>query len=235
MVTVAGLEAACHNLTCGYTYVAGEGEVQSYVYEPLKKTIALTGVDLPKAAETTSLSFAGAECLIDESTRTETNVDCTLQGNPTCGDHVPVLKTKLGAIKSASSLALTTISCTATSATPDADLNILGDQKIIIKGTNFPQNLLATAGSPAPTLSLAFTDAAETACVPSSSATDTITCTTAPFAAAGQDEALKLKMVINGQEVPNTLAFKVEKLGSLKATGITPASASPVLKTKITI
>lgn len=235
MVTVEGLQAACHNLTCGYTYIESESEIQSYVYEPLKKTIKLKGVSLPKFAEISSVSFAEVECLIDESTSTDSQLQCSLQGNPTCGDHVPVLKTKFGAIKSVSKLPLTTITCTATSAAPSADLNILGNQKIIIKGTNFPQNLLATSVNPAPTLSLAFTDSAQTACTPLSTSTDAITCTTEPFKTASQDEALNIKMLINGQEVANTLSFKVEQVGSLKATGLTPASVSPVLKTKITI
>ena len=154
--------------------------MQSYVYEPAKKTVKVTGVNLPKAAEIISLSFAEAECLIDASTSTDTLVECTLQANPTCGYHVPVLRTKHGAIKSAT-LAPTTITCTATSATPVAELNILGGDKVVIKGRYFPQTLLATPSNPSPTLSVAFTNSAKTACVVVSTATDTITCTTAPF------------------------------------------------------
>jgi hypothetical protein len=160
LVTVEGLQAACHNLTCDYVYIESESEVQSYVYAPLKKTIEVEGVNLPKSSEITSLSFAEAKCLIDETASTESHIECSLQGNPTCGDHVPVLKTKFGAIKSVSKLKPTTITCTATSATPSAALDILGNQEITIKGTNFPQNLLATSVNPAPTLTLAFTDAA---------------------------------------------------------------------------
>ena len=47
MVTVDNEPAACHNMTCDFTYVAPVGKVASATYDATTKKLVVTGVDLP--------------------------------------------------------------------------------------------------------------------------------------------------------------------------------------------
>jgi len=114
IVTVNDLPAVCHNLTCDFTYIAAVGEVTSFVFDQTTSKLTLTGTDMPLIADIDKVEFALSRCQIDEGTLTATNLECTLVQEPTCGDHLPILTSKLGVIPNSGSLAAETITCTVT-------------------------------------------------------------------------------------------------------------------------
>jgi hypothetical protein len=50
-VTVDGLNAACHNLTCEFEYKKNVGEITSFVYTEGTKQLVITGTALPTKVE----------------------------------------------------------------------------------------------------------------------------------------------------------------------------------------
>ena len=99
IVTVDNLPAVCHNLTCDFTYVLPVGEVTAFTFDQSTSKLVLTGTDMPSLiADIDKVEFALSPCLIDESTLSTTNLECTLVKEPTCGDHLPILTSNLGVI-----------------------------------------------------------------------------------------------------------------------------------------
>ena len=47
IVTVGDQPAACHNMTCGYTYSDAKGEVTAISYDKTTKKLVIEGTDLP--------------------------------------------------------------------------------------------------------------------------------------------------------------------------------------------
>ena len=139
IVTVGNLPAVCHNLTCDFTYTLPEGELTGYTWNEATSRLVLTGTGLPSAANIRKVEFAKSECTID--TLTATTLECTLDKEPTCGDHLPILTSILGVVPNAGSLVATTVSCTATTIAPAADINLLGGDNLTISGTFLPHDL----------------------------------------------------------------------------------------------
>jgi hypothetical protein len=82
--------------------------------------------------------FAKSQCLIDPSTLSETRLECTLTGNPTCGVYLPELVSNLGRIPNSPTLEAETVLCSLFSATIPTDLNLLGGDTLKFLGENFP-------------------------------------------------------------------------------------------------
>jgi len=161
MVSVDGLPAVCHNLTCDFMYTAPVGQVTGFTFDAGTKKVKLTGTDLPaKATDIQKIMFAMSECTVDAETLSATNIDCTLVKEPTCGDHAPTLTTQLGNIPHAEGLTKITVTCTITKLHPIANLNLLGADNITFTGTNFPHELETS------TVEIEFNDVAKTKCVP---------------------------------------------------------------------
>jgi hypothetical protein len=105
IVTVGENPAVCHNLTCDFTYILPEGEITAFTYTEETKLLVITGIDLPSVIyNISSIEFALAYCTVDESTLSDTNVECTLNKEPTCGDHKPILTSYLGVIPNGDSV-----------------------------------------------------------------------------------------------------------------------------------
>jgi hypothetical protein len=228
IVSVDGLPAVCHNLTCGYAYVDPVGTVTAFTFNAGASSISITGTDFD-ASPIKEIKFAKSRCLVDAATFSATNIDCTLEREPTCGTFIPVVIADMGIIPGDVSLVGTEVVCTATSATPFSNLNLLGGDNITISGTNFPHELSDS------TVVLNFDDAQTTTCVPQTSTTDTLVCLTGAFdfaASAGASHGLSI--TINEHSVSNSLSAALRPLKD-SSLYLTPASASPVLKTHIVI
>jgi hypothetical protein len=245
MVSVDGLPAVCHNLNCDYTYTTPTAQVTSFTFDEASKVLTLTGTGLPTTLdEIQRVDFAKASCATDATmTASDTTLTCTLEKEPTCGSHTPELVSTLGKIPNDGSIVATVISCTILSASPLTGLNLLGGDNITVTGTNFPHHIdlvdtttsrrrLAASTS---SLTLSFSDSAQTKCIPQTSTTTEIVCLTDKFdATAVAGATLSLSVDVNSQAVANTLDF-VARTAFVTATTITPSSASPVLKTQLTV
>jgi hypothetical protein len=59
IVTVNGDPAACHNLTCGISYIEPDATVTAFTYDTSSKLLTITGTNLPTSlAEMQGVTFA---------------------------------------------------------------------------------------------------------------------------------------------------------------------------------
>ena len=184
----------CHNLTCDFTYTESVGEVTAFTFDLATKKLILTGSSFPiQITDIRSITFAMTNCLVDQATLTATNLECTLEHEPTCGDYMPVLVSSLGLITNAASLAVSTVQCSVASAAPLTNLNLLGGDTITITGTNFPRYLSTS------TFLIKFDDAQTTNCIAQSSTSTTLSCLTSAFdKVASSGATLNFAITING-------------------------------------
>lgn len=231
LVQIGDLPAVCHNLTCDYVYVEAVGEISAFTFDQTAGTLNLVGSSLPtNITNVTSITFAHSTCTIDESTYSETNIDCTLDRAPVCGDYTPALLTYLGIIPNAGTVATQTVSCSIVSAHPIEALNLIGADNITITGTNFPWDVATS------TMTVSFGNTLATVCTPKWSLSTEFVCLTEAFDATADANGvdIPITVTINGQTVTNTLLFSMKP--SVKSgMSLTPSSVSPVLKTSVTI
>jgi hypothetical protein len=64
---------------------------------------------------------------------------CTLDEDPTCGDHFPILYSNIGIIPLNETLPAETITCTLTSIWPSSSLNLLGGDNLTFTGSMLPK------------------------------------------------------------------------------------------------
>lgn len=148
IVTVNDIPAVCHNLSCNFTYTEPVGEITAFTYDHTTKKVVITGTELPSAlTDISSVNFAHTHCTIDKSTLSDTNIECVLDEDPTCGDHVPILTSLLGIIPVNDAVSGETITCTLTSLYPDSSLNLLGGDNLTFTGTMLPKVLSTSAVS----------------------------------------------------------------------------------------
>jgi hypothetical protein len=115
IVTVGDQPAVCHNLTCDFVYTEPVGEVTSFTFDAATKKVVLTGTSFPtNPVDIRSVEFALTPCAVDSNTLSDTNLECTLVHEPTCGDFTPVLVANLGLIPNNAAMAATTVTCTIT-------------------------------------------------------------------------------------------------------------------------
>jgi hypothetical protein len=229
LVTVNDLPAVCHNLTCDYTYVEPAGAISSFTYDAASKLLSITGSAFPaNITQIASVEFALTNCIINNATYSETNIDCTLVSDPTVGSWKPILVSSMGLIPNADSVNGNVIPSTVTSATPNTELNLLGGDEIVLAGTNLPRDLKRS------TIEVKLSDTQETKCIPMTATGSELKCKTEKFAAASVGASFSVIVTINGQTVTNSLSMTMKD--SIKNTlSLVPASASPVLKTKLTV
>jgi hypothetical protein len=97
IVTVDGNPAVCHNMTCNVAYIEPDAEITAFSFDTSSYLLTLTGTNLPTTIDgMQDIIFADTFCKIDESTMTETSMECTLDSDPVCGDHVPTIHSALG-------------------------------------------------------------------------------------------------------------------------------------------
>jgi hypothetical protein len=204
--------------------------VTAFTFDSTNNKLVLTGTDLPTAVEDIQdVIFAKSKCTVDSTTLSATNLECTLEREPTCGSYLPILNSKLGRIPNDAALVEQVVSCTITGSSPTTDLNLLGGDNITLSGTNFPHDLRTS------NVVITFDDAQSTTCEPQISATGELVCLTAAFdAAASTGSSHGLVVTINGQSITNSESFAIRSSIQSSIT-ISPNSVSPVLKTPITI
>jgi len=230
IVSVGNEPAVCHNLTCDFTYIMPEGNITAFTYTESTKKLVITGVNLPSVlSNISSVEYALAPCTVDNSTLSNTTLECTLDKEPTCGDYKPILTSVLGVIPTTDAVSPQTITCTVSVASPATGLNLLGGDNITISGTNLPHNLITS------NISVTLSDTQNTQCVAQISSTGNFVCLTSAFdtsVSAGQ--SVTATIVINGQTVSNSLSLTM-KSDVKSSLALIPPSASPVLKSKITV
>lgn len=134
--------------------------ITSFTYDDSTKKLVITGVDLPSVIENiTSVEFALSYCTVDASTVSDTNIECTLNQDATCGEWTPILTSFYGLIPNAADVAAQAVLCTISGAEPSFGLNLLGGDNITISGTNLPHNLKTS------TVVMKFSDSQETECI----------------------------------------------------------------------
>jgi hypothetical protein len=90
-----------------------EGEITAFTYTAATKLLVITGTNLPSIiSNISSVEYALAYCTVDEATLTATNVECTLNQEPTCGDYKPILTSLLGIMQYDADVTDETILCT---------------------------------------------------------------------------------------------------------------------------
>ena len=105
IVKVKDLPAVCHNLTCDFTYLEPVGEVTAFTFDDATSKLVITGTELPNIIDDIRyVHYALSTCIVDESTLTNTTIECTLDKEPTCGDHVPILTSIHGFVPNSDSL-----------------------------------------------------------------------------------------------------------------------------------
>jgi hypothetical protein len=97
--------------------------------------------------------------VIDATTYSETNIECTLSLDPTCGIHKPVLTSIYGIIPNDVALEGKQVDCTVSGVIPNTELNLLGADNITLSGTNFPRELVSN------TVEISFSDSQATKCI----------------------------------------------------------------------
>jgi hypothetical protein len=223
IVSVDGAPAVCHNLTCDYTYVDAVGEVTSFTFNAGAGTVSITGTSFD-ISPITEVKFAMAKCTVDPATLSATNIDCTLDKEPTCGTFIPKVLAEMGKIPTNAAVVGAEVACTVTSVTPATGLNLFGGDNITISGTNFPHKL------PGSTFDLKFDDTQTTICVTQSSSTTSLVCLTSAFdTVASSGASVGMTITINDLIVANSLSLTMKSTTDSGLT-IIPSSASPVLK-----
>jgi hypothetical protein len=112
-----------------------------------------------------------------------------MKDGPTAGKWNPIVISKDGMIPVVAGLATTP--ATVTSVSPMTDLNVLGGDKLTIKGTNFPEDL---EGS---TIVFEFSDGQKTKCKAITTSFDSIVCETEKFALSALGKTYKATITIN--------------------------------------
>lgn len=159
IVTVDGLPAACHNMTCGFTYTKTTTLIKGITYDGSSKKLSLTGYGFPsKASDMQKIEYAKTPCKIDPSKQSETTMECTLTKEPTCGKHLPFAMSRYGQIPIKEGKAPKEIKCFVKKIEPATDLNLFGGDNITFTGTNFPHELATS------TFALEFGDTQKTKC-----------------------------------------------------------------------
>lgn len=155
IVTVNDVPAVCHNLTCDFTYIEPPvSMIDSFTYDLSTRVLVLTGTELPNvAANISHVYFAYTHCTIDWTTVDDSTLTCTLDDNPTCGNHIPILTSRLGVIPVNEAVTAESITCVLTSVFPSSNLNLLGGDNLTFTGSMLPKALSTS------TVSIKFNDA----------------------------------------------------------------------------
>ena len=95
IVSVDGLEAACHTLDCGYTYEAATGEITAFTITG--RDITITGTNLPTGDDVT-IGISGLLCKKDSLTLSPTSASCSLEDDVVAGSWNIEMKDTLGLI-----------------------------------------------------------------------------------------------------------------------------------------
>jgi hypothetical protein len=131
---------------------------------------------------------------------TATGMTCTLESDPVCGDHYPIVHATRGYIPT-SGLTAVSIVCTITALTPTQSLNVLGGDNLTFTGTHLPKDLTISD------VSIVFDDSQSTACVPVTSTSNTLVCLTDAFAETELSTTMTPTVTINNVVMSHSLSL----------------------------
>jgi hypothetical protein len=134
--------------------------------------------------------YAKSRCTV--SSVSDTQIICTLDNEPTCGDNVPYVTGINGLVNNSQSITPVTTTCTVSSVYPTHLLNLLGRDNLTISGTYFPSTLNTS------TVDVTFNDANATKCVPQWSTNNNLVCLTSEFNMVSAGQTIGMVITING-------------------------------------
>jgi hypothetical protein len=215
LVTVNGIVALCSNDNCDYTYTETESIVSSQTL--VDNEVTITGSALP--ISDASIKFGPTSCTV--STSTETELLCTLDEDHVAGEWISQVITDAGVLPNEVAEPIT-VSHQVDSVSPSTGVNFLGGDILTISGNNFGTDLDAVA--------VTFADG--TICNVKSVEMTSITCKAARFTSdvtSPQDVTVTIN---NVEDSSLSVEMKTVVAQSLY---LSPSSASPVLKTELTV
>lgn len=96
-MTVNGNPAVCHNMTCDLNYIEPDATITGFSFDTSSFVLTVTGTNLPTTMEDMQdIIFADTYCVIDSSSLSGTGITCTLDSDPVCGDHYPIVHAARG-------------------------------------------------------------------------------------------------------------------------------------------
>lgn len=223
-ITVNGLEAACHSLNCGYTYIADSASLSSVNYSG--RSVTASGTSLP--TQDVKICISNICCEEDSYTLTDTSATCTLEDDIVAGSWDVEFNYAHGRVNRD---AISTVSQSIGSLSVSINsgsLNPNGWSLVTITATNMlnvdnqqPADFGVTIGGQECTIEEVGTDNTNT--------NDFVSCWS-PALASGSSQTLVITM--NGE----TASTSVNVAGSAPSiTAVTPSDPSPVIKRSIVI
>lgn len=133
LITVDGVEAACHSLQCGFNYIEAPSEVTGYSLSG--NTLTITGTAFTNDIQSITLSNIACTEIQYVS---DSELNCIIV--PVAGLSMPLVIAKKGLIP-CSVTDLIDVSLTVNDLTPNTDLNPFGGTYLTITGANLAQSL----------------------------------------------------------------------------------------------
>ena len=234
-VTVDDLPALCTGLACDYVHTEPTGQVTAMALGDLNPLdITITGTDLP--LDLVSVTLAKTDCVV--SSNDGSQIVCALATPWVAGSWVPEVRDAAGLIPVSDAVAAHTVPLVVTGVAPDLDLNQAGGDILAITGEGFPSTLEGHD------LKFRFSDGTD--CIPFETTATEVKCVTRPFAPETrrrlQIDQATLEMLLRaiyalaaGGETESTTVPAWLDPTVYSVTTVTPAVASPILTTTITL
>jgi len=215
LVTIDGIVALCPNDNCDYTYTDSESIVSAQSL--VGNEITITGTGLP--VSDASIKFGPTPCSI--STSTDTELLCTLEENHVAGEWISKVFTDSGVLATDIATPIA-VSHQVDSITPNSGINYLGGDLLTVSGNNFGTDVNAVA--------VTFADS--TSCIIKSCEMTQITCKTSRFS---DDVSSSVAVTVSINNVDDSSLMVDMKTTVAQSLSLSPSSASPVLKTELTV
>jgi len=186
-------------------------------------TLTLAGTGLPTP---TSVSVGGTKCGTPTK-KSATEIVCTLPNTLSAGNWDASIQTATGSVPIKAGTAKIVAALTVTSVTPATNLNQMGGDVLTIAGTGFDAENIASN-------TVALTDG--TKCPVSTVTSTQIKCTTEKLVKTTAEDIAKANpVIVTVNSITNNSQTVKASTTKKAAEGVSPASVSPVLHTKVTI
>jgi hypothetical protein len=210
------MAALCASLNCDYTYVDTDAEISGQTLEG--SVLTITGVNLP-TGEDVVIDFGPARCIPDSLTASE--YVCQLEHEAVTGEWIVQVNTDDGYLPNTIADSIL-IPATVTSVYPNDAINFLGGDILEITGEDF--------GYDASAVSVTFADG--TVCTVLDVQMTFINCELNRFT---KDAASYQPATVSINGIQDSSLF-LNLASAVKSTlNMSPVTASPVLKTELTI
>ena len=217
LVSVNGLPAVCASNYCGYSYMAPVAQITDFTISG--STLTIIGSSFLSQDNLVGITLGNHQCTITSVTSTQ--ILCTVTA--VAGSWQPVL-TDVNGIVPVTTAKFLYVPLIVTSVTPNSGLNPTGGNTIQITGQNFPASL-----HDAQQLSVTLSNGSP--CQISNSSYTVIYCLTGPFDGTSSTSTVTLEVNLESDS-----SSTVSLAGTTPIIlSIDPTTASPVLKTPLTL